>query len=182
MGTHLVTAAVALGSNLEPKFDALQRAVDLLSSLPAITALRVAHVYIAKAVPVPGVAIAPGDDYLNTAVTFQTALPPIALLDALKSIEHTLGRDQTLHPHGAPRPIDLDLLLLGHCTLTSSRLTIPHPRLSQRIFVLQPLCDLIPFANIPGEHRTIRQAFEHALLTQGSSLLLRDPRSLTITP
>lgn len=180
MGDALATAAVALGSNLEPRFDHLQQAIIALARHPRITTLKVARVYVAPAVPVPGVHVAVGDDYLNTAITFQTPLSPLALLEALKVIERALGRDPTLHPHGGPRPIDLDLILLGQHQLHTPRLTLPHPRLSQRVFVLQPLCDLLPFMQIPTERRTLRQALEAALIASDQSLLQPYSQALTI--
>jgi 2-amino-4-hydroxy-6-hydroxymethyldihydropteridine diphosphokinase len=172
--------ALALGSNIEPRFDCLQQAVNQLAKLETIVDLRVARVYVAQAQPVPGVDVAPGSEYLNTAVTFRTTLDPLTLLERVKQIETSLGRDTKLHPHGASRPIDCDVILHGQSIVTHPRLTLPHPRMLDRVFVLQPLCDLLPFAPIPGDGRTLRAALERLLIEQRKPLLQPYLASLTM--
>jgi 2-amino-4-hydroxy-6-hydroxymethyldihydropteridine diphosphokinase len=90
---------------------------------------------------------APGDDYLNAVVRLETALPPLALLHALQAIEARHGRERPFSH--APRTLDLDLLLYDEVRLDSVELTLPHPRLHQRAFVLVPLAETAPTLVIP---------------------------------
>ena len=87
--------------------------------------------------------------FLNAAVKLETALPPDALLDLLLAIERDLGRVREGRRFG-PRTLDLDLLLYGDEQLDSADLTVPHPRLAERAFVLEPLAELEPGLEIPG--------------------------------
>lgn len=87
-------------------------------------------------------------DFVNAVVRIETSLAPAALLDALLSIELAHGRERTFRD--APRTIDLDLLLYGSLCITTDGLTLPHPRMHQRAFVLQPLLEIDPEAMIPG--------------------------------
>ncbi len=88
------------------------------------------------------------DDFLNACLEIETALEPDALLDACKDVERELGRDAERRRH-APRPIDVDLLLLGEIELRVERLTLPHPDLTRRRFVLVPLLELDPALALP---------------------------------
>jgi 2-amino-4-hydroxy-6-hydroxymethyldihydropteridine diphosphokinase len=87
-------------------------------------------------------------DFLNGAVRIQTALEPEDLLDLCKQIEAQAGRDFR-GPRHAPRPIDVDLLLLGDLVVTSERLTLPHREVTSRRFVLEPLLELDPGLRLP---------------------------------
>jgi 2-amino-4-hydroxy-6-hydroxymethyldihydropteridine diphosphokinase len=87
-------------------------------------------------------------DFLNGAVRMRTALEPEALLDVCKEIEAERGRDFGGPRHG-PRPIDVDLLLLGDIEMRTDRLTLPHPEVSSRRFVLEPLLELDPDLRLP---------------------------------
>lgn len=87
-------------------------------------------------------------DFLNAAVRIRTGLEPEALLDVCKEIEAEAGRDFTGPRHG-PRPIDVDLLLLGEIELVTDRLTLPHPEVTSRRFVLAPLLELDPELRLP---------------------------------
>jgi 2-amino-4-hydroxy-6-hydroxymethyldihydropteridine diphosphokinase len=80
--------------------------------------------------------------FINTVVAIDTTLEPVALLDLLQSIEQQHGRERPYQ--NAPRTLDLDLLLYGDLTINTPRLTVPHPRMHQRAFVLRPLQDLAP--------------------------------------
>lgn len=134
----MTRAVLGLGGNLGDRRAMLQAAVDALPAA-GVTPLRCSSVY--ETDPVGGPAGQPA--FLNACVTAETELRPEALLDALKAIEAAAGRD--LGPdavrHG-PRPVDLDVLLLGDEPFASARLLVPHPRLLERRFVLIPLLEL----------------------------------------
>ena len=87
-------------------------------------------------------------DFLNAVVQLDTGLPPEALLDRLQEIENRHGRERPFA--GAPRTLDLDLLLYGDSVQATPRLTLPHPRMHERAFVLEPLLEIAPEAAIPG--------------------------------
>ena len=91
-------------------------------------------------------------DFLNACLAVETELGPEQLLDACKAVERELGRTPGGARHG-PRPIDVDLLLLGALEHRSERLTLPHPELSRRRFVLEPLLELDPELALPGGER-----------------------------
>jgi 2-amino-4-hydroxy-6-hydroxymethyldihydropteridine diphosphokinase len=87
--------------------------------------------------------------FYNAAVSIETSLEPIELLDLCKTIERELGRSPGGQRHG-PRPIDIDLLLVGEVTLQHERLTLPHPQVTSRRFVLVPLLELDPALKLPS--------------------------------
>jgi 2-amino-4-hydroxy-6-hydroxymethyldihydropteridine diphosphokinase len=93
--------------------------------------------------------------YLNAVIEIEFNRPAIALLDLLLKIERALGRPSK-RPRNAPRIIDLDLLYAGNLTLNSPEIIIPHPRITQRRFVLQPLADIAPDLVLPGQTLSIR--------------------------
>jgi len=128
-----VTAYVALGANLGDAVAALQRAVKALDTLPLTHVRQASSLYRTPA---------PGDDYFNAVVALQTGLSAPALLDQLQQLEQQAGRERP-YPN-APRTLDLDLLLYGSARIESARLTVPHPRMRQRAFVLVPLAEIAP--------------------------------------
>ncbi len=92
------------------------------------------------------------DDFLNACLEIETALEPEALLDVCKDVEHSLGRRADGRRH-APRPIDVDILLLGDIERRDERLAVPHPDLTRRRFVLVPLLELDPALALPDGTR-----------------------------
>ncbi|MFZ5522156.1 MAG: 2-amino-4-hydroxy-6-hydroxymethyldihydropteridine diphosphokinase [Pseudomonadota bacterium] len=138
--TH--TAWIGLGANLGDARAALSAAVRALAALPATRLVGVSPLY--RSAPWQ----AQGPDYLNAVARLQTDLVPVALLDALQAIEVAAGRTRP-YPN-APRTLDLDLLAHGDTVCVTPRLTLPHPRLAQRAFVLRPWHDLTPDAVVPG--------------------------------
>lgn len=138
---------LALGSNVGDRLANLQQARELLQPLAQGT-IRSAGLYETDPLDCP-----PGSPaYLNTVLAFKTALSPLALLEKTQAIEAELGRESlTTRALNSPRPIDLDLLLDGETVLTTATLTLPHPRLHERRFVLTPLRDLAP-GLIPPTH------------------------------
>lgn len=127
--------------------ESLKAALDSLRSLEQSELIAVSPFY--KSAPVE----ATGPDYLNAVAQLDTALEPYALLLHLLDIELMLGRKRRGlgQKKNAPRNVDLDLLLLGDMIIQSTPLTLPHPRLHQRAFVLKPLLDLAPDIRVPGQ-------------------------------
>ena len=128
-------ATVGIGSNLGDRLDYLNRAIGALSRLPETRVASCSHVY-----ETDPVGFADQPKYLNAAVLIETKLPPLALLGSCLGIEAALGRLRTFA--NAPRTIDMDLLFYGDEKIKSHDLTLPHPRMSERAFVLVPLLDL----------------------------------------
>jgi len=143
MTTVTTTAFVGIGSNLGDREAQLTRAVELLSAEDDIEVSAVSQ--IRETEPVGPVEQGP---FLNGAVRLETGLGPRALLDRLLDIEQRLGRVR--RERFGPRTIDLDLLLYGDVVVDEPGLTVPHPRLTERRFALEPLSDLDPGLTIPG--------------------------------
>ncbi len=129
------TAAIALGSNLGNREANLQSAIQRIAALGMIAATSTFH----DTVPV-GYVDQPR--FLNAALLLSTDLSPLDLLRALLAIEHGMGRDRANVPAKGPRLIDLDLILYDDHVLESSELTLPHPAMRERRFVLAPLAEI----------------------------------------
>jgi 2-amino-4-hydroxy-6-hydroxymethyldihydropteridine diphosphokinase len=145
-------AGIALGSNIGDRLANLRaayREVVNLSSDP--TRIRCSSIYETSPVDSP----AGVGSYLNAVMEIEYEKPAIALLDSLLKIERRLGRPSK-RPRNAPRIIDLDLLYAGNLTLNSPEIVIPHPRISQRRFVLEPLADIASELVLPGHTVSIR--------------------------
>jgi 2-amino-4-hydroxy-6-hydroxymethyldihydropteridine diphosphokinase len=127
---------VGLGANLGDAQASLQRALLGLQSVPDTQLIRVSSLY--RSAPWE----ADGPDYTNAVALLGTRLTAPDLLDALQALEQRAGRERP-YPN-APRTLDLDLLLYGSASVQSARLTVPHPHLWQRAFVLVPLAELAP--------------------------------------
>jgi 2-amino-4-hydroxy-6-hydroxymethyldihydropteridine diphosphokinase len=141
MGTG-VDAFIGLGSNLGNRLAELESALGEIAALPGTTLVARSSFY--ESAPLE----ATGDDYLNAAAQVRTTLPPLAFLQALQAIEARHGRTR---PYAnAPRTLDLDLLLHGEVEQITSELELPHPRLHERAFVLEPLAEIAPGLRIPG--------------------------------
>lgn len=148
MTDRQTTTALALGANEGPCRATLRRAVDALSTV--VDDLRVGGLY--RSAPEGG---ARGPDYWNTAVVGSTRLAPEDLLAVGKALERAAGRRPGRR--GAARPLDVDLLVWGERVSDDPTLTLPHPRLTRRAFVLAPLADVAPDLVVPGERRTVRE-------------------------
>ncbi len=140
----MTRAYVGLGANLGPREVTLLRAVDLLAGEPGIDVLAVSQLRGTEPVEVTD-----QPEFLNGAVVVETTLSPRELLDALLRIERELGRVRDGERRG-PRTIDLDLLVYGDEIVDEPGLRVPHPRLHERRFALEPLVDLGPELVIPG--------------------------------
>lgn len=133
---------IGLGSNLLEPLTQLRTAWHSIQNLPLLQDCQASPIY--RSAPV-----GPGqqDDYLNAVVSAHSSAEPIAVLDALQSIEHLQGRERSVR--WGPRTLDLDLLLAEDINMSHPRLQLPHPRLTQRNFALVPLLDLAPDARLP---------------------------------
>lgn len=140
-------AYIALGSNLGDSKQQLLNAIDKLSGLSDSRLVARSRFY---RTPPWGNVDQP--DFLNAVVVLETSLPPHDLLDALLEIEREAGRLRSGERWG-PRTLDLDLLHVAGQTINDERLTLPHPHISERAFVLLPLNDLAPDLEIPGQGR-----------------------------
>ncbi len=140
----MTSAFIALGANLGDTAAALMQAVILIHRLPSTQVRRVSSCYLTAPLDTDAgcEALAPGADYLNAVAEVQTGLSALELLSHLQQIESDAGRERTYR--NAPRQLDLDLLLFGDERIESERLTLPHPRMLQRAFVLVPLAELAP--------------------------------------
>lgn len=127
-----------MGSNLGDRELKLLMAVAELGKLPGTKVTALSPFYETE--PVGGV---PQDNFYNAVARISTTLSPLELLDALKRLEVEVFH-RVDSGHWGPRSMDLDILLYGELVLDSDRLTIPHPRLAERRFVLQPLSDIAP--------------------------------------
>jgi 2-amino-4-hydroxy-6-hydroxymethyldihydropteridine diphosphokinase len=136
-------AYVGLGANLGDREGTIRRAVALLDAEPEVDVTAVSS--LRETEPV-GIVHQPF--FLNGACAVETDLEPRALLDRLLAVELTLGRRRNGRRHG-PRTIDLDLLLYGSREIAEPGLTVPHPRLVERRFVLEPLVELDPELTLP---------------------------------
>ena len=142
-------AFVALGSNLDDPQSKILMALDLLAAEPGVTLLRRSPLY--RTAPV-GYLDQP--DFINAVAEITTELAPLVLLDTLLAIEERMGRVRTFR--NAPRTLDLDLLCYQDVTMCDETLTLPHPRMHERAFVLLPLNDIAPALQI-GDHGTVAE-------------------------
>jgi 2-amino-4-hydroxy-6-hydroxymethyldihydropteridine diphosphokinase len=147
-------AAIALGSNLASQWGApdaaLREAIRRVGELGHVRA----HSSYYETAPV-GFLDQP--NFTNAALLLDTELEPEELLAALLAIERAMGRDRSSAPAKGPRIIDLDLLLMGDVVLATPNLTLPHPAMAQRRFVLEPLAEIAPDMRDPLSGRTIRE-------------------------
>lgn len=142
----MVHAYVGLGSNLGDREGTLRAAVGRLRHLPESKVLRVST--LRNTDPVGNV---DQPRFLNGAVELETALSARRLLGRLLELERAFGRDRAAVPAQGPRTLDLDLLLYGQEVIDEPGLEIPHPRLHERRFVLEPLAELNPALEVPGK-------------------------------
>ena len=147
----MARAYVALGSNVGDRRRHLDAALDALRQLPESRLIRCAAAREYAAVGGP-----PQEPYLNTVAELDSRLPPERLLAELLRIETSLGRQRPDTVRWGPRTMDLDLLLYDDCLLDTESLTLPHPRLHERLFVLEPLAEIAPDVRHPRLGQTAR--------------------------
>jgi 2-amino-4-hydroxy-6-hydroxymethyldihydropteridine diphosphokinase len=136
-------AYIGIGSNLDQPANHVVLAFEDLGRIPDTTVVKRSSLYRSAAM---GYADQP--DFVNAVAEIETTLPASRLLAELKTIEARHGRQRSFR--NAPRPLDLDILLYGELTMNLAHLTLPHPRLHERAFVLKPLYEIAPHASIPG--------------------------------
>ena len=141
-------AYISLGSNLGDKMAACQQAIDLLKKSGRVK--RVSSFYCTEPVGYPN-----QEDFVNAVVELETDLSPLALLAACHVVEDTLGRNRLVH--WGPRTIDLDILLYNDKVIDTAELSIPHPLMATRGFVLMPLCEIAPHTVHPGLLKAVDQ-------------------------
>ncbi|MBV8177003.1 MAG: 2-amino-4-hydroxy-6-hydroxymethyldihydropteridine diphosphokinase [Verrucomicrobia bacterium] len=161
---------IALGSNIVNRLANLRKGGKRVSLLhePGVP-IRVSSIY--ETTPLdcePGTTL-----YLNAVMEINFSGTPVALLDQLLQIEQEMGR-QSKRPRNAPRKIDLDLLYVDDLILNTPEIVVPHPRLSQRRFVLTPLAEIAPELILPGHSRSVR-ALLADLSDPGEVIPLRHP-------
>jgi 2-amino-4-hydroxy-6-hydroxymethyldihydropteridine diphosphokinase len=143
-------AAIALGSNLGNREENLKQAIEHLRTLGTIKKISAFH----DTAPV-GYLDQP--HFLNATALLETDLPPLELMRALLAIEKKMGRDRANSIAKGPRLIDLDLLLVGDTILNTPELTLPHPAMHERLFVLVPLSEIAPAMHHPLLRKTIAE-------------------------
>ncbi len=141
----MTLAYVGLGANLGDREATIRRAAALIGAT-RLSRLRETEPWGYEDQP----------RFLNAVAELETTLEARPLLERLLDVERRLGRERT-GPRYGPRTIDLDLLLYGEAEIDEPGLTVPHPRLAERIFVLEPLAELVPALKIPG-NGTVREA------------------------
>lgn len=172
MGRAEVDAYIGLGANLGDRLAALNGAVRAMAGWPGTKVVAVSPVYETEAHILPG--SDPQPDHLNAVVLLRTTRTPHDLLNCLRDAERSAGRDSDVAPW-SPRPLDLDLLIYGSTCIETDELVVPHPRMSERRFVLQPLADLAPEIIPPGAARSVEDLLRH---TSDSSRIERTDYSL----
>ncbi len=145
---------IALGSNMGDRLANLQQAVDRIDEEIG-RVLQCASVY-----EVPAVGFS-GADFLNTCLVALSSKTPNLILENLKAIERGLGREQASDGLYHDRPIDLDLIMVDDQVINTSTLTVPHSRLHERRFVLQPLSEIAPEKGVPNHNQTVAQLFNN---------------------
>lgn len=141
----MTRAYVGLGSNLGDRESMIVEAAELIDAV-RLSAIRETEPWGYEEQP----------PFLNAVAEVETELEPRALLDRLLAVERELGRERS-GPRWGPRTVDLDLLLYGDLAIDEPGLTVPHPHLTERLFVLEPLAELAPARKIPG-NGTVSQA------------------------
>lgn len=139
----MTLAYVGLGSNLQDPRRQVERAFEELDALPHTRLVKRSSLY--RSAPI-GHAEQP--EFVNAVAQLETALPAERLLMELQEIERRHGRERSFA--NAPRTLDLDILVYGNLRTAGERLTLPHPRMHERAFVLKPLYEVAPHASIPG--------------------------------
>jgi 2-amino-4-hydroxy-6-hydroxymethyldihydropteridine diphosphokinase len=149
----MAVAYIALGSNLGDRAQTLSFAIDRLGRLGTVTAKSSFY-------ETEPVGFQDQPPFLNAVVAVETDLEPFDLLRAMLAIEREFGRDRNHSVLNGPRTLDLDLLMVGDCVVASTELSLPHPALAQRRFVLAPLAEIAPLLCHPVLKHTMTELLE----------------------
>lgn len=175
MSREAVKAYIGLGSNLGDRPGMLRRAVEGLKALCEPDTLVVSSVYETAPVDAP----AGSPSFLNAVAGMMTTLDALSLRDALMRLERAAGRQTG--DRNAPREMDLDLLFFGDRVIETAELTVPHPRLHERRFVLEPLAELACGLVHPGLRRTVGKLRDSARARFAGQIVARVEVSLDLT-
>ena len=152
------TVYIGLGSNTGDRERNIYRALKAVSGIPRLRVVKVSSLYVTSPV-------GPRQrDFVNAVMKARSRLSPAELLSRLKGIETDMGRPSR-HSRWGPRVIDLDILFYGRSIIDSSTLTIPHPRLHERRFVLEPLAEISPGFVHPALKQTVKSLRDRLVLT-----------------
>jgi 2-amino-4-hydroxy-6-hydroxymethyldihydropteridine diphosphokinase len=141
-------AYIALGSNLADPIAQIRTAIKALENIPQTKVIKVSSLYRTPPIGYAADEVAQVPDFINAVAELKTELSPVELLDALFVIENAAGRERPYRY--APRILDCDLLLYENEVLNTEKLTLPHPRMHERGFVLLPLFEIAPQLSIPN--------------------------------
>lgn len=155
------TVYIALGSNVGCKRDNMAQAVQLIADLPATQVVKSSSLYETEPWGKTD-----QDEFLNQVIEIETALQPEELLHELQNIEIKMGRQRK--EKWGPRLIDLDILLYGNEVIDDPQLTIPHPYLRERLFVLVPLAEIGAELQFPDDGATVQEVLSRVLVREGT--------------
>lgn len=155
------TVYIALGSNVGCKRDNMAQAVQLIADLPTTQVVKSSSLYETEPWGKTD-----QDEFLNQVIEIETALQPEELLHELQNIEIKMGRQRK--EKWGPRLIDLDILLYGNEVIDDPQLTIPHPYLRERLFVLVPLAEIGAELQFPDDGATIEEVLSRVLVREGT--------------
>lgn len=147
------TVYIALGSNISPRYSFLTEAINELNEQENITVTAKSSVY--ETAPVGYTDQGP---FLNMVIKVNTTLKPIEILDCCQTIEKELGRKRKIR--WGPRTIDLDILLYNQENIKTEQLIVPHPRMTERAFVLIPLKEINPHAFLPASNKLVSEILD----------------------
>ncbi|RLL41661.1 2-amino-4-hydroxy-6-hydroxymethyldihydropteridine diphosphokinase [Oceanobacillus piezotolerans] len=143
-------AFLSLGTNIEPRYQYLEKAMEILESHKDITIIKKSSIYETEPVGYLDQA-----DFLNIVIEIETSLSSISLLDFCQRIEYQLGRERNIR--FGPRTIDLDILIYNQENSSVERLILPHPRMHERAFVVIPLYEISPDIMVPKWNKTVSE-------------------------
>lgn len=156
-------AYLSIGTNIGEREEQLRKAVRLLQKQKKLQVLIVSSVY-----ETDPVGFTEQPSFFNIAVKLKTSMTPYELLGVCQEIENELGRERVIR--WGPRTIDLDILLYNHDNIKSDSLIIPHPRMSERAFVLIPLAEIDAAVKLPGTHLPLEQYVQNVQGKEGVKL------------
>lgn len=166
----ITTAYLGLGTNIEDRMAYMWDAINRLHATEGIEIVRLSPVYQTEPVGYEA-----QEDFYNMVVEIHTSLIPSRLLEELKRIERELGRRESVHK--GPREMDIDILLYGDEIIDEYKLTIPHPRMLSREFVLRPLHDIVPDLIVPSRGISVHDALAEV---QGEKRVIRLDESIEL--